>query len=170
MTGKTYAIPEDVIELSDLFRRAASFDDQQRAEKLVELAHHFSCAMTYIYHEYSLDESVNRQAIKRMKSILEEMAWVANKGGLSGLVLPLHEDHPNAEIIRERILKDNPLGLPITFRTKDYDQDLDDVGYIRGDVKTCLDEGVRGYAAVEQDLKYKWDRDLRKGGQIELGL
>lgn len=166
----TYEIPQDLIELSDLFRRAVRFENHDAAKELVDLTRRFGCAVTYIYGEYDMDHSVNKQALASIKQELESMGQAARRAGLESLLLPLHKDNPLAGIVQDHLLDKNDFGLTFMFREDDYSQDLDDTGIIREGIPTFLDEGIRGLGAIDDKVKYKWDRDIASGGQYRLDL
>jgi len=170
MDKAKHKLPSDMIELSDLFRRSVIFGNQDTAKELVDLVRNLGCAITYLRPEDNIESHVNRTALKDIAGILAAIDDAASMAGMRTVVLPLHEDDPFAAIMRDKILDEGTFTVQFGFRTEDYDRDLDSIGFIDGDIPTFLDEGIRGLGAIDSELKYKWNRDLRQGGQLNLDI
>lgn len=162
-----YPLTGDLIRLSDMFRRAVSFSDQESAKNLVGLTHKLGCNMTWIYGEYPENHGLNVKARNSIKETLREIQSVAQGAGLDEIILPLKRGDSHAGMLA-KILKEGGFGLKFSFRKADYRDDLDALGWIRPEIKTILDEGLRGLTAVRNNIKWKWDDDIQKGGQIAL--
>lgn len=165
-----YQLTGNLILLSDLFRRSAQFDQQEPARELVNLTREFGCDLTWIYGEYPMSHGMNRAALEDISKTMTKMADVAASAGLKSLRLPLHKDDPHAGYIKDHVVSKNRFPVRFLFCTANYRDDLDSVGSIKPEIKTFLDEGIRGLGAIEPSVKYKWDRDIAKGGQFSLEL
>lgn len=151
----------DLIKLSDLFRRSAAFENNDAVAELVAQAHKFACEVTWIDLSYPLTNEINRTTANFQKETLERLAKAAQDAGLAKVTLPLHKDSPFAQFVQSEVLDSNDFGVEFSFRSSEYRQDLAEVGNIDASIKTALDEGIRGVCAINSNLKYKWDSDLR---------
>lgn len=151
----------DMIELSDHFRRSAELDHHDAVVDLVALTRKFANEVTWIDLTYPRENEINRKTAELQRGLLEKMVAAGQAAGLSRIVLPLHKDSPFAQFVQEEVLNKNEFDLPMTFRTADYKRDLASLGDINPAIETALDEGVRGVCAIDSDLKYKWDSDMR---------
>ncbi len=151
----------DLIELSDHFRRSVQFENHNSVASLVAQAHKFACEMTWIDLNYPMNNEINRTTAKHQTDILTTMIKSAQDAGIKSLVLPLHKNSPFAKFVQSQVLDKNEFGIDVSFHTSEYKKDLASVGAINTSVKTALDEGVRGVCAINSNLKYKWDSDMR---------
>lgn len=151
----------DLIELSDHFRRAVQFDNQYAITRLVDASVKFANECTWIDLLYPVDNRVVQDNISRLLISLSGIAEAAKESGLNRIVLPLHAHSPFAAFIQENLLDRYNFGIEMEFRTRDYKKDLSRVGKINSDIRTILDEGIRGLAAISSETKYKWDAELK---------
>ena len=154
----------DIIELSDHFRRSVVFENHEAVAQIVAQAHKFACEVTWIDLTYPPENQINRTTIANQKAILQDMVSAAEDAGLKNIILPLPKDCPFAQFVQAEVLDKNDFTMKITFRSSEYRKDLAGVGAIDPAVKTALDEGVRGVCAVDPDMRYKWDSDMRPAG------
>lgn len=170
MNNDTQKITGDLIRLSDLFRRHASFSEQKEAFELVNLTREMVVLQTYYYHEYGDKIPENRKTSEAVAEKIKQIANCAVSVGLDSIVLPYYEDSYDAQVIQKQILDCHDFAVTIQFRTSDYNQDLAGMGEIDTGINTVLDEGIRGVAAIKPDLVNKWDRDIKAGPQLKLGM
>lgn len=151
----------DLIELSDRFRRAVQFDNHQAVSQLVSAARDFAAACTWIDLTYTIENRVSRDSISRLKEKLEAMALAAQKSGLNRIVLPLHTDSPFAKFIKDNVIDKNEFAVKYGFRRSEYAKDLKSVGTIDPNIETFLDIGLRRLGAIKSETKYKWDAEIK---------
>lgn len=152
---------EDLITLSDYFRRSAHFENNDAVAELVVAARKFSSECTWIDVGYPPETEISRKNIRFLSDTLDEMVAAGKKSGLQKIVLPLHKDSPFAQFVQQYVIDKNEYGLRIDFRNNEYDLDLSHIGAISADVKTILDEGLRGLCAIDSSTKFQWDAELR---------
>jgi len=149
----------DTVELSDAFRRHASFGQPELVRDMVHEARKFAAATTWYHtHETWFHERVEQNAIKA----INRMAEIAAKLGASEIELPVSGDR-RAMFTKffETKIRPQLAGLPVKFTLQqgEYAKDLTHLGRIDKRIKTAIDEGLRGMADIDQNLCFKWDRN-----------
>lgn len=153
-------IPENTIELSDMFRRHVCFDDADKASALVTLVREFGVACTYIYGEYEADNAANKQALGRISFILGKIDRAA-ENTVENLTLPLHKNDPMAKMISQNILDDGGFKTRFSFAAKDYNESNTAQGGIDPTIKTVLDDGLIGLTATTDRVRNLWKADIK---------
>ncbi|MGZ9097976.1 MAG: hypothetical protein ACXW30_06755 [Micavibrio sp.] len=148
----------NIIALSDAFRRHAVFANPADVQKLVEDGRKIAVFSTYYYPEYpTLPE--NKKVDEKIREVITGIAGTASRLNVDTVILPLTGDRRSWITRRvNQILKDMDLPVKMSLQKGVYGTDLSSVGAIDKDIKTVLDEGVRGLVSVKQNLLYSWDR------------
>lgn len=157
--------PLDLIELSDTFRRASTqtFSKMPQSPTLVSLTRYLGTASTWIDLTYPENHWVNKKPLDQMGAILSLLKSEAAQAGYTEIILPFHKDNPVSEILsRQSFWKQEGYGELFSFKETEYCRDQSPLGIIDLSIPTILDEGLRGVAAIDDDLKYKWNNDLRR--------
>ncbi len=150
----------DTIELSDAFRRHASYGRPDLVKEMVKEARKFAAATTWYHtHETWFHERVT----KNVTESVTRMAELAKKLGADELTLPVTGDQRAmfTNFFEKKILPTLDLKVKVTLQQGEYKKDLSHLGRIDFRIKTAIDEGVRGMADIDQNVKYKWDADRR---------
>lgn len=170
MNSQKAELLSSIVELSDMYRRGAAFTNQEAAASIVEYGRRFACAATYLYGEYDADHWTNKEALDKISVILQTIDETAAGSGMPSIELPMGEEDPYAKMIQEHVLDKNSYKVDFFFQDREYKKDLSDMGQIIPQVKTVLDEGVRGMAEIDFSLKCLWDKQVRQGPQLKFEL
>jgi hypothetical protein len=148
----------DLIELSDAFRRHASFENQQDMKALVKKAREFAVLTTHYFGEYpALPE--NRKNDENLRRCVLEIADMARVLKIDSVVLPC-ADGPDSWVagrINDEVLRDLDLRVKFSLQKEAYGIDFSSLGPIDADIPTALDEGVRGIMKIEPEILRTWD-------------
>lgn len=163
----------DLIELSDWFRRQKPFVDPanedssyRQSKEIVSLTREFAAALTYYHGELPAISRVNRWALKDLWSVVEKMDVAMKDIVADEIILPASAALPFAETLKSEVMR----GTRFALQTEAYTKDLSVVGPIYPEVRTVLDEGYRGLCDIDQELKYRWDAEMREGGQLSMEI
>ena len=150
----------DLVELSDAFRRHATYRNPELVAKLVKEARWFAATSTNYdggYPQLGSNDDVDSYLIKCLKRISD----IAVQLGIEKITLPVDGDRRswNARRIQKNVLKDIDLPVRFVLQDTEYNRDLSHVGPINWRFKTALNEGIRGVAKINDRLKMKWDHN-----------
>lgn len=173
MDGKIHDITADTIELSDLFRRAAQFTDNDLAEAIVKKTRELCNRLTYV--ELS---GHNRAVGTSIQTCVSELAQLAKSAGLKSITLPFTINMPYGMWVKENVIKNCTYAVPVELRVGLYDKDLRGSGHIRANFneKTILFGrfgeigGVRGLVSATDDIKTVWDGEKQETVQKEFAF
>ncbi|HYD18880.1 MAG TPA: hypothetical protein VEF76_10415 [Patescibacteria group bacterium] len=160
MTQPGFQRKIDTIELSDAFRRHAQYPEQALVKEMVKQARHFAAATTW----YNPAETwFHKGVTEKITKSVTRMAEIAAKLGADEIALPVTGDarSPFTKFFEQKILPTLDLPVKVTLQKHEYKKDLTKLGRIDRRIKTAIDEGVRGMADIDSNLKYKWDRNPR---------
>lgn len=148
----------DTIELSDAFRRHASFGQPELVKELVKEARKFAAATTW-YHTH--ETWFHERVIENTTKAVTRMAEMAKKLGADEITLPVSGDRRAmfTNFFNKKILPTLDLPVKVTLQQGEYAKDLTHMGRIDKRIKTAIDEGLRGMADIDQNLRFKWDRN-----------
>lgn len=158
----------DIIELSDLFRRSMHFANHGAVAEVVAQARKFVCEVSWIDLTYADGDEINVTTAKHQTQIVSDLVAAAKDAGMSELVLPMHKDSPLAAFVQRQVLDKNDFGMTVRFRATDFKADQNGAGPVNPNIQTALDIGLRGFCAIDSDLKYKWGR--QQSGKPSLGI
>ena len=161
--------PLNLIYISDAYRRGLS--EYQDTAHLVRLTRELACLVTYLYPEYPIENHVNQDALQEIAQKLEDIAAAAAEEDFSTVTLPFGGNRENAHIcfIQDGILNTRHFPVQFSFvEDGDYNTDLSSIGPIDPDIHTILDSGLRGLAPIDDDLKRKWDNEVKIGDTFAL--
>ncbi len=147
----------DTVELSDAFRRHAHFGRPDLVKDMVKQARHFAAATTW-YHTH--ETWFHRRVLENTMKSITRMAELAEKLGVDHVTLPVSGDN-RAMFTKffEKKIKPAITHLPVKFSLQngEYNKDLTPLGRIDHRYKTAVDEGLRGMADIDRNVKNKWD-------------
>lgn len=145
----------DLIELSDAFRRHASYKDPLLVQELVKEARQFTTLSTW--YDYSESFRHKDLSMKLTVSVMR-IASLAVQLKLDEVTLPVSGDprSPFASFFTHRVLPELQLPVKVSLQSGEYAKDLSHIGRIDKRIKTSLDEGLRGMANIKTDLRCKW--------------
>lgn len=149
----------DLVELSDVFRRQASFGDKAAARKLVKAARRVACLSTYYYGEYP-NSPMNDNADAALTKEVIKLAELAASLKIRAVVLPLSGDRRSwiGRRVRKNVLDGLSLPVKVTLQSGYYKKNMAAFGRINGRIKTALDIGLRGVADIDDRIKNTWDQ------------
>ncbi len=144
----------DAVALSDAFRRHASYDYPAMVAEVVTDARAVSVLLTWF-------DTPDNGLIELLRHHVARAAGFAHKLGAEQLILPVdgHRDSLIAQFFRSKVMTPAfaaTLPVKVSLQTSEYKRDLSGLGPIDADIKTALDEGVRGMARIKSTLKYQW--------------
>jgi len=145
----------DVVELSDAFRRHARFDDAEAVRDLVHEARRFTAFSTW----YDPAETFrHRDLTDSMRHSISRMAALAVRLGADEIELPVSGDprNPVAGFIQRKVLGLDSLPVKVSLQKGEYNKDFSLMGRIDRRIKTPIDQGLRGMADINSNLKMKW--------------
>ena len=160
MKKYTFGKKVDLVELSDVFRRHAGFDDQDTAKKLVKATRRVACLSTWYMPEYGQKFGHNKSVDEEITKEIKRMVKLAEKLKIKEIVLPFekHEDSWIAKRIQKKVLDNLSLPVTVRLRTGSYRRDNVEFGRIDKRIKTALDKGVRGVTGISPAITEIWDR------------
>jgi len=155
----------DLIEYSDLFRRAAAADTDPVMEMFVEKARDLAVESTHVYGEYSVEHIVNKSSLERIDRILNEIAEVAAAHGVREVILPFGGGvyNTNVKYIQIGLLDKKDYPVTFSFQDNEYTTDLSGEGLIDRDIRTLLDEGLIGLSYISEETKRAWKWETKRG-------
>lgn len=150
----------NTIKLSDAFRSHAPYGEPEKVKAMVKQARIFAASTTW-YHpaETWFHERVTENVTKSVT----RMAEIAQQLGAKEIILPVTGDPRSSftAFFENKILPTLDLPVKVSLQKTEYKTDLTKLGRIDRRIKTAIDEGVRGMADIDSNLKYKWDRNPR---------
>ena len=168
--NKETKVTGNLLELSDLFRRAAFSGQAEEIKTMVDLTSRLGKNLTWIYPEYPLSNGVNKNAAKIIADTLKLIDSCARSLGLDEVVLPVRVRSFDGQLIRKLILDKNSFDTHFSFQKSPYRENVSSVGLIHADIETILDRGKRGVAYIHDSAKSRWDREPRLKPQMEFNF
>lgn len=148
----------DTVELSDAFRRHAAYDYPALVARLVESARSVAVLSTWYDHSETM---MHAELTQKLRTEIRQAALIASRIGTDQLILPVdgHRDSLFARYFKKTVMAEDfaaTLPVKVKLQSQEYRRDLSALGPIDPAIKTALDEGVRGVARINSNLKYKW--------------
>ena len=157
-------LTSNLVNLSDAWRRHARFTKQDAADSLSKLSRRLLVQLTY-YRGEPAEQGMNKHLEDNITETISDIAKVAKQAGLPKIILPFmdHKDNPMAQWVKAAVLAKADFPVDIEFLDKPYKTDLSNLGRIDARKQTLLDEGIRGIADIDDDIKVKWAMQRRHG-------
>lgn len=150
----------NTIKLSDAFRRHAEYSQPEKVKEIVKQARIFAASTTW-YHP--AETWFHAKVTANVTSSVTRMAEIAQQLGAKEIILPVTGDPRSSftAFFENKILPTLDLPVKVSLQKTEYKTDLTQLGRIDRRIKTAIDEGIRGMADIDSNLKYKWDRNPR---------
>ncbi len=135
-----------ILELSDRFRQMGAVRSTFDAT-MVEQGLFFAARTTFLVPEYRKINWVNKDALEGLRDIGFLMADEAKENGYSVLVLPYDARSPLGKWVDEEVCKplSSKFNLTVRCQRRRFYPNYQNVD---PNIRTCLDEGIRGVANV----------------------
>lgn len=150
----------DTIKLSDAFRRHAEYGEPQKVAEIVKQARIFAASTTWYY---PAETWFHDRVTANVTRSVTRMAEIAASMGAKEIILPVTGDPRSSftAFFERKILPTLDLPVKVSLQKHEYKKDLTKLGRIDRRIKTAIDNGLRGMADIDSNLKYKWDRNSR---------
>jgi hypothetical protein len=150
----------NTIKLSDAFRRHAEYGEPQKVAEIVKQARIFAASTTW-YHP--AETWFHDRVTANVTRSVTRMAEIAASIGAKEIILPVTGDPRSSftAFFEKKILPTLDLPVKVSLQKREYKKDLTKLGRIDRRIKTAIDNGLRGMADIDSNLKYKWDRNPR---------
>lgn len=136
----------NVLELSDGFRQKGAVRSLPDAN-MVEQGLFFAARTTFLRPEYPKENWVNQNVLHGLHEIGFGMAGAAKEEGYGALVLPYDGRSPLGAWLKDDVCK--PLSGEFNMKVKCQQRKFyPDYQNVDPNIRTCLDEGIRGVANV----------------------
>lgn len=163
--------PMSLLELSDAVRRRQS--DEGFDMKKVALATRDMAAYITNYEptESSMTKKFNENIVNKITACLHVIDDELSKTNVSDVELPFCADFAQvAPALTLALRNANDLKLPFFFAEEEYNIDLSFLGAIDPDVRTVLDDDLKGMVHVSDDIRLKWAHEVKVGDSYELDI
>lgn len=150
----------NTIKLSDAFRRGAEYGEPQKVAEIVKQARIFAASTTW-YHP--AETWFHARVTENVTKSVTRMAEIAASLGAKEIILPVTGDPRSSftAFFEKKILPTLDLPVKVSLQKHEYKKDLTHLGRIDRRIRTAIDQGLRGMADIDSNLKYKWDRNPR---------
>lgn len=150
----------DTIKLSDAFRRHAEYGEPQKVAEIVKQARIFAASTTWYY---PAETWFHDRVTANVTRSVTRMAEIAASMGAKEIILPVTGDPRSSftAFFENKILPTLDLPVKVSLQKHEYKKDLTKLGRIDRRIRTAIDNGLRGMADIDSNLKYKWDRNPR---------
>lgn len=177
MSQEKQKISGDLIDLTDIFRRGAEFDDQALAKAMVDKTTELVSRLTWsdmIPH--------NRKILINIKKNVQELAELAKQASIEEIILPVTARNPNGQLLRDQVLKDPTLefAVKISLAKRQFAKDNSALGFIRTDLTagTILDDGnyshetssLIGIPDITRARKDAWAGEHKEGANKQFAF